>query len=112
MTETRRLKNVVIFVQTISTFITINNMTFSCNYFFCEFKSYLHYLASFKALFKDHILACDALWKGDFFKKLGFTPCKTEQPLRAMELQEKRITKSLKQTENLLKKNIQLKDLC
>ena len=87
-------------------------MTFSCNYFFCEFKSYLHYLASFKALFKDHILACDALWKGDFFKKLGFTPCKTEQPLRGMELQEKRITKSSKQTENLLKKNIQLKDLC
>ena len=32
--------------------------------------------------------------------------------LHGMELQEKRITKSLKQTGNLLKKNIQLKDLC
>ena len=25
-----------------------------------------------------------------FFFKLGFTPCKAEQPLRAMELQEKK----------------------
>ena len=24
-----------------------------------------------------------------FFKKLGFTPCKAEQPLQGMELQEK-----------------------
>ena len=28
-----------------------------------------------------------------FFKKLGFTPCKAEQPLRGMELQEKEAQK-------------------
>ena len=27
------------------------------------------------------------------FKKLGFTPCKAEQPLQAMELQEKEAQK-------------------
>ena len=27
--------------------------------------------------------------KKDFLKKLGFIPCKTEQPLQGMELQEK-----------------------
>ena len=26
---------------------------------------------------------------GSFFKKIRFTPCKAEQPLRGMELQEK-----------------------
>ena len=28
-----------------------------------------------------------------FFFKVGFTPCKTEQPLRGMELQEKEAQK-------------------
>ena len=28
-----------------------------------------------------------------FFKKLGFTPCKAEQPLQGMELQEKEAQK-------------------
>ena len=28
-----------------------------------------------------------------FFKKLGFTPCKAEQPLRGMKLQEKEAQK-------------------
>ena len=28
-----------------------------------------------------------------FFKKLGFTPCKAEQPLRRTELQEKETQK-------------------
>ena len=29
----------------------------------------------------------------NFLKKLGFTPCKAEQPLRNMELQEKKVLK-------------------
>ena len=29
----------------------------------------------------------------DFFFKLGFTPCKAEQPLQGMELQEKEAQK-------------------
>ena len=29
-----------------------------------------------------------------FFLKLGFTPCKAEQPLRGMDLQEKEATKN------------------
>ena len=29
----------------------------------------------------------------NFFKKMGFTPCKAEQPLRGMELQEKEAQK-------------------
>ena len=28
-----------------------------------------------------------------YFFKLGFTPCKTEQPLQGMELQEKEVQK-------------------
>ena len=31
--------------------------------------------------------------ENDFFKKLGFTPCKTEEPLQGMELQEKEAQK-------------------
>ena len=31
----------------------------------------------------------------DFFFKLGFTPCKAEQPLRGMKLQEKEAQKRL-----------------
>ena len=31
-----------------------------------------------------------------FFFKLGFTPCKAEQPLRGMELQEKKHKKDYK----------------
>ena len=46
---------------------------------------------------------------GAFFKKLGFTPCKFEQPLQGMELQEKE-TKRLRHTRNLFRKkqNLQL----
>ena len=44
-------------------------------------------------------------------KKLGFTPCKAEQPLRGMELQEKKHKKRLQYTENLFRKNLQLKDV-
>ena len=47
-----------------------------------------------------------------FFFKLGFTPCKDEQPLRGMELQEKKAQKRLQDTENLFRKNLQLKDVC
>ena len=28
-----------------------------------------------------------------FFKKMGFTPCRAEQPLQGMELQEKEVQK-------------------
>ena len=46
-----------------------------------------------------------------FFFKLGFTPGKAEQPLRGMELQETK-QKRLQDTENLFRKNLQLKDVC
>ena len=46
---------------------------------------------------------------GGFFQ-LGFTLCKTEQPLQGMELQEKKHKKRLQDTENLFRKNLQLKD--
>ena len=45
----------------------------------------------------------------NLFFKLGFTPCKAEQPLRGMELQEAQ--KRLQDTENLFRKNLQLKVL-
>ena len=45
-------------------------------------------------------------------KKMGFTPCKAEQPLRGMELQENKHKKRLQDTENLFRKNLQLKDVC
>ena len=32
-------------------------------------------------------------YKWSFFKKLGFTPCKDEQPLRGIELQKKEAQK-------------------
>ena len=35
-----------------------------------------------------------------------------EQPLWGMELQEKKAQKTLQETENLLRKNLQLKDVC
>ena len=35
-----------------------------------------------------------------------------EQPLWGMELQEKKPQKTLQETENLLRKNLQLKDVC
>ena len=35
-----------------------------------------------------------------------------EQPLWGMELQEKKTQKTLQETENLLRKNLQLKDVC
>ena len=43
--------------------------------------------------------------------KLGFTPCNAEQPLRGMELQEKKHKKTLQDTENLSRQNLQLKDV-
>ena len=43
---------------------------------------------------------------------MGFTPNKAEQPLRGIELQEKKHKKILKDTENLFRKNPQLKDVC
>ena len=44
-------------------------------------------------------------------KKMGFTPCKAEQPLRGMELQEKRSLEILKHTGNLFGTNLWLKDV-
>ena len=46
------------------------------------------------------------------FFKLGFTPCKAEQPLRGMELQEKKAQKRLQDKEYLFRNNLQLKDVC
>ena len=43
---------------------------------------------------------------------MGFNPCKAEQPLRGMGLQEKKAQKRLQDTENLFRKNLQLKDVC
>ena len=43
-------------------------------------------------------------WKLHFFKKMGFTPCKAEQPLRGMRLQEAEKDYSIQ--------NLQLKDVC
>ena len=45
-------------------------------------------------------------------KKRGFTPCKAEQPLQGMELQEKRSMKRLKHTGNLFRGNLQLIGVC
>ena len=46
------------------------------------------------------------------FFSLGFTPCKTEQSLRGMDLQEKKHKKGYMGKENLFRKNLQLKDVC
>ena len=43
---------------------------------------------------------------------MGFTPCKAEQPLRGMELQEKEAQKRSQHTGNLFRKNLLLKDVC
>ena len=45
------------------------------------------------------------------FFKLGFTPCKTEQPLAGMKLQEKEI-KDDNHRGNLLRKNPRKKCIC
>ena len=46
-------------------------------------------ISSWKKLeFFDFHACTGHAWNNSFFK-LGFTPCKTEQPLRGMELQEK-----------------------
>ena len=47
-----------------------------------------------------------------FSFQLGFTPWKAEQPLGGMEFQEKKSQKRLQDTENLFRKNLQLKDVC
>ena len=47
-----------------------------------------------------------------FFFNQDSPPCKAEQPLRGMELQEKKAQKRLQDTENLFRKNLQLKDVC
>ena len=39
----------------------------------------------------------------------GFTSCKSEQSLKGMELQEKKVQKRLKHTRNLFRKNLQVK---
>ena len=39
-------------------------------------------------------------------------PCKAEQPLGGMELQEEKHKKSLQHTENLFRKNLLLTDAC
>ena len=44
-----------------------------------------------------------------FSTKLGFTLCKSQQPLRGIELQEKEVQKKSKHTGNLFKKNLRMK---
>ena len=43
---------------------------------------------------------------------MGFTPCKAEQPLQSMELQEKEARKKLNHSGNLFRKNLQLTGVC
>ena len=49
-----------------------------------------------------------------FFFKLGFSPCKADQPLQVMALQEKEAqsTKRLKHKGNLIEKKLQLTGVC
>ena len=49
-----------------------------------------------------------------FFFKLGFSPCKADQPLKVMALQEKEAqsTKRLKHRGNLIRKKLQLTGVC
>ena len=44
-------------------------------------------------------------------KKMGFTPCKTKQPLRGMKLHEKKHKKDYR-IQKVFRKNLQLKDDC
>ena len=76
------------------------------------------------AVFPDISKAFEKIWlpgllfkikifgiSGDsFLLLLGFTLCKAEQLLQGMELQEAQ--KRLQHTENLFRKNLQLKDVC
>ena len=43
---------------------------------------------------------------------MGFTPCKAGQPLRGIKLEKKEAQKRLQDTENLFRKNLQLKEVC
>ena len=43
-------------------------------------------------------------WKAVFFYNLGFTPCKAEQPLQGMKLQEKEAQEGLRITEIYLER--------
>ena len=44
-------------------------------------------------------------WKAVFFYNLGFTPCKAEQPLQGMELQENEAQEGLSITEIYLERS-------
>ena len=57
-------------------------------------------------------ITINAIQKKKKKKKRGFTPCKAEQPLQGMELQEKRSMKRLKHTGNLFRGNLQLIGVC
>ena len=43
---------------------------------------------------------------------MGFTPCKAEQPLQGVELQEKEAQKRLEYTGHLFRENLQLIGVC
>ena len=47
-----------------------------------------------------------------YFFKSGFTSCKVKQLLREMEIQEKKGTERLKDTGNLFRNKLQIKDVC
>ena len=57
-------------------------------------------------------ITINAIQKKKKEKERGFTPCKAEQPLQGMELQEKRSMKRLKHTGNLFRGNLQLIGVC
>ena len=68
---------------------------------FADFKTQIkegfHYICVVcnRCLYKKSVISYKAENYGDanavpFFLKLGFTPCKAEQPLQGMELQEKK----------------------
>ena len=103
------------FDSCVNQFLSINHEIFSN--FDCDPPEDMH------TVFLDISKAFDKIWlpgfifkiksfgiSGDFFFKLKFTPCKAEQPLQGMELQETQ--KRFQNTENLFRKNLQLKDVC
>ena len=54
---------------------------------------------------------CQASHFWSFFLKLGFTPCKAEQSLWDMDLQEKEEKKGERHVGKLFRKNLQIKDV-
>ena len=73
--------------------------------FFANFKQDLSYRVSKNPPMKIILVNCVR-----FFKKLGFTPCKAEQPLQGVT--RKRSIKRLKHKGHLFRRNLQLIGVC